>query len=395
MLLFKFKYYCEEFITNFKNVRVHFNVKYKILHVVSTLGYGGVSKVVLNYYENIDHSKYQFDFITHGGKEDFHENLIENGSNIFYIKTIKKSNLISYIKNGLKILRENGPYDAVHVHTDYQAGIFALIAKIAGVKIRICHSHRIDVPNKIARYLTPIFRKLMVISATELVACSNEAGKFLFGNKDFTIIKNAIDLNLFKQPTVSEKENLRCEFNIDQGWNGLIIGHVGNFNEVKNQEFFLPVIEALSNRNIDFKLIFVGDGPLKNKLKDDFERLGFKDKVIFAGIRNDIPSMMHLFDVFVLPSKFEGLGIVAIEAQAAGTPCVVSDTTPNESDMGLSLIRYIDLKVNINLWVEEILKSYNEKIYHSPEEINKQVSKKGYNIKNTVDDLLELYSIAK
>src|SRR5690606_29748911 len=101
------------------------------------------------------------------------------------------------------------------------------------------------------------------------------------------------------------------------------------------------------------------------KLKNDFERLGFKDKVIFAGIRNDVPSMMHLFDVFVLPSKFEGLGIVAIEAQAAGTPCVVSDTTPNESDMGLSLIRYIDLKENINLWVDEILKSYNEKIYHS------------------------------
>lgn len=369
-------------------------MKYKILHVVSTLGYGGVSKFILNYYQHIDTRKYQFDFITHGGPEDFHKDLIEDGSEIFYIDTIKKTGLVSYIKKGLEILKEHGTYDAVHIHTDYQAGIYALIAKMAGVKVRICHSHRIDIPNKTARILTPIFRSLTFVSATKLVACSKEAGNFLFTNKQFTVVNNAIDLEEFAFVDQVELEALKSELDISNNWEGILIGHVGNFNDVKNQIFFVPILEELRRRKIEYKLLLVGDGPLKENIESDIKLHGLNDNVIFTGIRADIPLLMHLFDVFVLPSKYEGLGIVTIEAQAAGTPCIVSNTTPTETDMGLSLISYLGLEEGAECWVNNILSvssEANNKLY-SNQDIKSLIGKKGYDIKTSVNKLLSLYN---
>lgn len=368
-------------------------MQYKILHVVSTLGYGGVSKFILNYYNNIEHSKVKFDFISHGIQEDFHEDFLKTGSKIFYTKTIKESSVFSYIKKGIKIIRENGPYHAIHIHTDYQAGIYAYIARLAGIKIRICHSHRIDAPNKIGDKLLPFFKLLISKNATHLVASSKKAGTFLFGDKDFKVLNNAIDLDDYSPISVEEICELKRSLGIENEWNGIIIGHVGTFTDVKNQFFFIPLMEELKKRNIDFKIIFVGEGLQKDKFKNQVHLGGHTENVVFTGIRSDVPKLMQLLDVFVLPSKYEGLGIVTIEAQSCNIPCVVSDTVPIETDMGLNLIQYLSLQKHVSKWVNAILNVITDNKEKNFNVIKKKITENGYNIKVESKKLLDLYRI--
>ena len=172
----------------------------------------------------------------------------------------------------------------------------------------------------------------------------------------------------------------------------ITIGHVGKFSPSKNQMFILQILERLVREDNRFTALLVGDGPLKKQIETEAEKLGILKNIRFLGVREDIPRLMRAFDVFLFPSLFEGFGIVTVEAQSVGTPCVLSDTVPKSTDMGLGLVKYINLDENLEVWCEEIKKALLIERPRSSR-IIAQISKKGYNIQHNVSDWLHLYGV--
>jgi glycosyltransferase EpsF len=311
----------------------------RVLHVVGGMGYGGVSLMLRTYYRNLDRSQLQFDFVTHQGVEDYHAELIQMGARVFYLKTMGSIGLLAYMRSIYRLIQAHGPYRAVHIHTNYQAGIVALAARLAGVRLRICHIRGTWIDANNARWL-PIYRALMIANCPQLLACSQEAGRHYYGYRRFTVIPNAVDLALF---TGQKAIGLRDQ--LDLGADDLVIGHVGRFTVEKNHAFLPAILAALAeDAGRRAVLVLAGDGPLRPELEQRFAAMGRSRQVRFLGTRTDIPDLMGLFDVLLLPSRSEGLPNVIVQAQASGLPCVMAAHLSREVDLGLGLIAYAPLE---------------------------------------------------
>ncbi|WML51589.1 glycosyltransferase family 1 protein [Neobacillus sp. PS3-12] len=367
----------------------------RVLHIVSTMDRGGAETLIMNIYRNIDRKKIQFNFITHTPmKCDFEDEIIALGGRIFKIPSLGQLGPFSYVRDLMKIMSAHS-YEAVHIHTDFQGGFPALAAKLSGIKIRICHSHSNSWPRGnqfMDRTALKIFQTLIKISSTRFCSCSSEAAEFLFGKRSFEsskvkILNNGIDLTQFENIQENRNEILR-ELDIPVG--AKIIGHVGRFSTSKNQTFILKVLKKLLEKDKRVFALLVGDGPLKQQIEEEALKLGIVDHIRFLGVRSDIPRLMRHFDVFLFPSLFEGFGIVTIEAQSSGTPCIMSDMVPRSTDMGLGLVTYLSLDESIDVWGNKLLDAFKV------ERPNKQlvfeaISKNGFSIKSTINDWLELY----
>jgi glycosyltransferase EpsF len=368
----------------------------RVLHIVSTMDRGGAETLIMNIYRNIDRQKIQFHFITHSPmKCDFEDEIILLGGKIFRISSLGQLGPISYVKELMKIMSSHS-YDAVHIHTDFQGGFPALAAKLCGVKIRICHSHSNNWPRGnrwIDRYALKIFQTIIKLSATNYCSCSIEAAQFLFGKQlakssKVKLLNNGIDLTQFEDFEMESRNEFLKEFDLPAG--AKIIGHVGRFSASKNQSFILKILKKLLGEDKQYFALMVGDGPLKKQVEETALKLGIIDHIRFLGVRSDIPRLMCHFDVFLFPSLFEGFGIVAIEAQSTGTPCVISDTVPRSTDMGLGLVSYASLDESIDGWCQKVIEALKT------ERPNKQyivetISKHGYSIQSNIKDWLKLY----
>jgi glycosyltransferase EpsF len=204
------------------------------------------------------------------------------------------------------------------------------------------------------------------------------------------ILKNGIDLRSFTNLDRNCKKKLLQELNLPE--DTITIGHVGTFSKSKNQMYILKVLKKLLAKDPRFVVLMVGDGPLKHQVEIESKKLGIHKNIRFLGVRTDIPSIMKTFDIFLFPSIFEGFGIVALEAQSAGTPCVLSDVIPDSVDMGLGLVTFINLDQGIEVWCEEINKGL---LINRPENkiIFNQILSKGYDIQNNIKDWLSLYGL--
>jgi glycosyltransferase EpsF len=287
-------------------------------------------------------------------------------------------------------------YIAIHSHTDYQSGFSALAAKLSGIKKRICHSHSNDWrqgKSYKARLTLKFLQTLIKMTATDYCSCSVEAAEFIFGKKvveqgKVDILKNGIDIEQFKN-IYNCRDSVIQELNLPKDVK--IIGHVGRFSQSKNHQFILKVVKKVIENDPAFVVLMIGEGPLKELIAKEAERLGILKNIRFLGGRADIPRLMKAFDVFLFPSLFEGFGIVALEAQCAGTPCVVSDAIPKTTDMGLGLITYMNLEEDLTIWSEEIMnatlllkRTKNNLIYNT-------IIKNGFSIKENVPKWLSLY----
>ncbi|WP_318509610.1 glycosyltransferase family 1 protein [Bacillus sp. T3] len=359
---------------------------------------GGAETLIMNIYRNIDKSKVQFDFVTHSEKKgDYDEEIISMGGNIYRIPSLGTKGPISYIKE-LKKIMTSTKYSAVHAHTDYQCGFPALAAKMSGIKTRICHSHSNNwlKSNRTAENILLYFlRKIIRFSATHYCSCSLEAARFLFGEKNkeisrVRILNNGIDVSQFSNTDSKDRDSVINELGLQKEVK--LIGHIGKFSPSKNQYFILKVLEQLVKVDNSFRAIFVGDGPLRNEIEKEVLKLGLKDYVLLLGVRRDIPRLMNAFDVFIFPSLFEGFGIVTIEAQSTGTPCVIADTVPKETDMGLGLVSYLNLNENLDTWCFKINEAL---LIKKPDKqtIENNVTQSGYNIKDNVKFWLDLYGV--
>lgn len=360
----------------------------RIAQVVGNMVGGGVEAVVMNYYRNIDRSKVQFDFIVYDTSTHVPQEEIEElGGRVFFIPNYK--HFCAHQKALLKLFKEN-KYDIVHSHLNTLSVFSLKMAKKAGVKVRIAHSHSTSNKkewkrNIIKNILRPFSKKY----ATHYFACSEMAGRWLFGDKTFergevTVINNAIDLDRFKFD--GEKRNeLRAELGLKENF---VIGHIGRFMSQKNQTFLLDVFNEVQKTRTEARLLLLGDGPMYDEIKAKAEKLGLKDKVIFAGVQPNPEKYYQAMDCFVLPSLYEGLGIVLVEAQACGLPCIASTEVPEVADI-TGEVDFLSLNEKLNVWASHIMQLH---INSDREQYSQNMRGTKYDIVSEAQRLLELYN---
>ncbi|MCQ2584332.1 MAG: glycosyltransferase family 1 protein [Treponema sp.] len=347
---------------------------------------GGVESVVMNYYRNIDRTSVQFDFICDSDSTDIPYEEIKNlGGRVFVVPPYQK--ILPYRNALIKLFRENG-YTVVHSHLNTLSVFPLSAAKKAGVKIRIAHSHsttsRKEFKRNIAKH---ILRPWTNIFATHYFCCSEKAGRWQFGNKAYNkgnvfLLNNAIDLEKFRFNKDSSVLK-RKELGISEST--FVMGHMGRFMAQKNHEFLINVFNEVNKKNPDSILLLAGQGPLVEDIKEKVMSLGLQNKVKFLGQRKDASELYQAMDVFVLPSLYEGLPVVLVEAQGAGLKCFTSDKVSYESKISDDL-NFIPLE-NSKLWAEEILK-----VKGMERKDNFTVcTQNGYNIKENASKLLLKY----
>lgn len=324
----------------------------RVAHVIGKLYAGGVESVIYNYYRHIDRTKYQFDFIIDAdSKIDPPQEIIDLGARFYTVPPYQK--LPQYMKELIRLFREN-QYQIVHSSMNSLAVFSLCAAWIAGVPVRICHNHSTSAPGEtkknILKYMLRPFAKIF---PTHLCACSRLAGEWLFGKRAMkqgrvTIFNNAIETEKFAfDPVV--RDEVRKEFGIEDKF---VIGHVGRFCFQKNQEFLIDVFAQVHKDNSKAVLMLVGIGETQQMIRDRVEILRLSDAVIFTGTRSDVNRLYQAMDVFVFPSRYEGLGIAAVEAQCAGLTVIVSDCVPKEAKASKNIL-FLKLENPLS-WVDAI-----------------------------------------
>lgn len=333
------------------------SAKIRVLQVVPNMQAGGLETLIMNLYRHIDRNKVQFDFIVHYTKANFYDEEIKKyGGRIYYLSFRDDGNILKYIRDLHSIFKEKR-YAIIHSHMPSLAFIHLGVAQWCGVKTRIVHSHNSSSSNTLKGRVKAFLLKLAPVFANEYFACSDSAGKYLFGNKQYHVINNAIDLKQFVYSEENRKK-IRSELGIDS--NAIVVGHIGRFNVQKNHLFLLDVFAEYIKKVEKATLILVGDGELKNSIWKKISELGLAENVILTGVRKDVSDFYCVFDVFVLPSLFEGLPVTGVEAQACGVPCLFSSEITQEANL-LPTTDYLPLKKSPQEWAEKILEMSKKK----------------------------------
>lgn len=322
----------------------------RVLHVVTYMGRGGLETMIMNYYRHMDRSAVQFDFLVHRDFEaDYEAEILELGGRIYRLPPLNPFSP-DYLGKLDAFFAEHREYRIVHCHLDCMAGIPLKAAKKHGVPVRIAHAHSSS-QTKDGKYLVKLgFKHVIRRYATDLLACSRAAGEWMFGGDGFLVMNNAIDAAQYSH---CPETALRVREELGILADALVAGHVGRFDPPKNHEFLLRVFSKLPK---NARLLLVGDGQLRKAAEKQANELGIADRVIFTGIRTDVPRLLQAMDVFVFPSVYEGLPVSLIEAQAAGLPCLISDRVPIECKK-TDLVRQISLFAGEESWAEAVLEA--------------------------------------
>ena len=368
----------------------------RILHVVGGMNVGGVETWLMQVLRNIDRDRYRMDFLVHTDRPCVYDEEIRTlGSAI--IPCLRPSNPALYAYNFLRILKQHGPYDVVHSHVHHFSGFVVWLALLAGVPSRLVHSHS---DTSSLRAKENFFRQwylrgtefLIKKCATTGLACSRQAALDLYGGSweedgRWRLLYCGIDLKIFREPV--DRSITRKEFGYSN--ETLVLGHVGRFSEVKNHDLLVEIFAEIVRIEPSARLMLVGDGPLRDEIVQKVERLGLREKVCFAGIRPDVPRIMRgVFDVFIFPSLFEGLPLSLVEAQAAGLPCIYSDTI----DSSVNIVNELNVQHSpdepAQVWAKTIL--YNIKKRKLSEYFSfKKVENSNFNLQKSLENLYGLY----
>lgn len=349
---------------------------------------GGVESVVMNYYRHIDRTKIQFDFICDEDSTNIpYEEIEKMGGKVILIPPYQK--VFKYHKK-LKEVLKSGGYKIVHSHINTLSVFSLFAAKCAGVPVRIAHSHSTtNKKEKKKNLLKQVLRPFSKVFATDYMCCSELAGRWLFGNKEYDngnvyLLNNAIDLDKFKYDEEKRKKK-RKELNIED--DTLVIGHVGRFVEQKNHRFLIDIFNEVHKQKENSILLLAGQGPLMEEMKEKVKILGIENSVKFLGQRNDINELYQAFDVFCLPSLYEGLPVVGVEAQATGLLCVFSDDMTKKTKV-LDTTEFLSLNQSVEEWAYTILKKYKS---FKRKNCTNEISKKDFNIKKEANKLIQKY----
>ncbi len=370
--------------------------KIKVLEVVSNPNRGGVETMLMNIDRNIDHNKFQLDFTSFVKEEsDYDKEINELGGQVVHLKPIREIGALKYTIQMKNMIKER-KYDIVHSHISINNSLVLLAAKLAGVKIRISHAHTTssEKPNTLKfNIAVSLMKKLNKMCANVYCACGEKAGEFLYGKKALEkgkviVINNAIELDKFAE-YFGKKEEVREKNKFNK--KDLLIGHIGRFDgEVKNHKFIIEMAEKMKKDGQEnFKFVLVGKGSREEEFKKLVKEKGLNDNVIFYGLSENIPELLQAFDVMILPSLYEGLPVVLVEAQAAGIKVLASENITKEVDLGLGLVKFLAIDKGPDVFVKEINKTNKKEI--SWKKIYDKLTEKGFNIKVNVKQIEELY----
>ena len=325
----------------------------KVLMVVHEMNRGGIENFIMNLYRVMDRDVIQFDFVAHTDKKcDFDEEIEELGGTIYHCPDYRIVNHITYCKWWNNFFVSHPEYKIVHSHLDSSANIHLRIAKKFGC-VTIAHSHSSAEGFGIKALVKSILKIGFNNCCDYKFACSSEAAKWLYGNKanEAIIIENGIDT---KKYVFNEKirNELRKEWNIQK--DELVLGHIGRLDKNKNHTFILDILKELNELGISSTFVSAGKGEELNSLLDKANHLDLEKKVLFLGLREDIPIILQAFDIFIMPSIYEGLPVSSIEAQASGLKCVLSDSISYESNV-TGNVEFLSLEKSAKEWADKII----------------------------------------
>ena len=347
---------------------------------------------------HIDRDRLRMDFLVHTTQPCAYDDEIRAfGSKI--IPCLHPSQPWSYARNFKRILREYGPYDIVHSHVHHFSGYVLRLAQQAGVPVRIAHSHNdtssIETGAGLYRRLYSNLTKSWIARhATLGLGASRQAAANLFGSVWETdplwqVLYCGIDLAPFRDSI--NPVTVRAELGIPA--DAFVIGHVGRFVEQKNHIFLVEIAAEVAKREPRMRLLLVGDGSLRPDIEQKVAELGLGDRVIFAGVRPDVPRLMlGAMDVFLFPSLYEGLGLVLVEAQAASLPCIFADVVPEEVDVFKPLMRRLSLSQPASAWAKAVIASKHDTVTITKLEALATLEKSRFYIRRGAKEL-ELYYI--
>lgn len=360
----------------------------RLLCLLSGMNAGGAETFLMKIYRNIERTEYQMDFCINTKEKCFYEDeILSYGGKIYRIPS--KSENIKEFKRQLTELIQSERYQYVLRITSSALGLLDLkIAKKAGVKVCCARSSNSadgsSLKSKIAHGIGSLFYRKYVDVA---FAPSDLAAIHTFGRKAYlsdqvSILHNAVDLDVYHYDEKARKR-IREEFGIAEDI--CVIGHIGRFQEQKNHMFLAEIFKSFTEKNPKSVLLLIGDGPLKIKLERKIYELDFSDKVLFAGIRSDIPALLSAMDVFVFPSLYEGMPNTVIEAQATGLPCVIADTITREADI-TGLVQYVSLGKTPEEWAAIVLDTENSE----RKDTTQSFIEHGYDIQSSASRFVEL-----
>lgn len=360
----------------------------RVLHVVSNISIrSGIMSVLMNYFRNIDREILEFDFLFYDERPDTYLEEIEKLGGITY-KILRPSNPINFNRALDSFFREQFKvYPVVHIHDVFLSGFFARFRRSGDIQKIIVHSHA----TKYSEYKIRAVRNKILSIPNYFVpdyyfACSSFAGKKIFGykfKKEGQVINNAINLGEF-YPEQEFSMQIKRMLGLEGKY---VIGHVGNFTPQKNHFFLVKVFKRILELKDDAVLVLIGDGRFKDDVIKKCGQLGIINNVLYLGIRSDVNQLMRAFDCFLFPSKYEGLGVVLIEAQATGIPCVFSDVVPLDANILKDSNQIISLKAPIDKWAKAAINcpAVDIRVVHQ------KIEDAGYNIATESKKLETLY----
>lgn len=356
----------------------------RILVVITTAftPTGGLTTVMMNYYRAMNKEGLKIDFAsTNVPPQSLLDEIHAEGGEYYQLPPRRK--VIAYF---CELRRWCKNYDLLHVHGNSSTSVIELMAaKLVGLKQRIVHNHTSKSQHP---WINLLLHPFFLMSYTKAIACSDAAGEWLFGSKQYQILRNAINVSCFHYDE-SVRRQMRQLIGIGDGT--FLVGHVGKFMNAKNHPFVIAVFAEIHRLIPDSKLLLVGDGLLRGQVEAAVKNHHVEDCVILVGLRSDIPQLLQAFDVFMLPSIYEGMPLSVLEAQAAGLPCFISNCITKDVEIGQDVIS-LSLKEEPVVWAEYMV-GYNKDNARRDRCIKNHelLTVAGYNIKEEADELRKIY----
>ena len=373
--------------------------RFRVLHIVGGMNRGGIETWLMHVLRHIDRDRFQMDFIVHTAKPCAYDDEIRDLSGRI-IPCLRYNRPWRYARNFRHILAAYGPFDVVHSHVRHYSGYTLWLAKRAGIPVRIVHSHdgaspSDCSPNLIRRAYLSIARRLISKYATIRLAASGKAAEAMFGpawrcDSLCKLLYYGIDLDPFR---ADRDCSLRATLQLPP--DAFVIGNVGRLVEQKNHRFLLEIARSVADAVSKTRLLLIGDGPLRATIQRQAAEIGIADRVVFTGLRSDVPRLLHsAVDVFVMPSLHEGLPLALLEAQAAGLPCFVADSVPDEADVVPQLVTRLQLSQSASTWARFVVASRNHAPPVTQDEALAAMEASPFSIGTASAELTQLYETA-
>ncbi len=323
-----------------------------VLHSVPDMNAGGLENFIMNVYRNVDRSRIQFDFLQHHSYDSFFDHEIRSlGGRIYRYPVVENKNVLGYQRYIKSLLRQHPEIRVVHSHMSSLSFAFFAAAKSGGCAVRICHSHSTSHDRSLKGWTKYALSRFAAKDANVLLACSTEAGRYLFGSREFQVQRNVIDTTRFAFDAVARRETRR-QLGVSEEF---VVGHIGRFSYAKNHSFIVQIFEKVRQMRPEARLVLVGDGEpeVKESVKALVHDRGLDGAVVFPEVTDSPEHFYSAFDAFLFPSLFEGLPLTGVEAQCSGLPCFFSDSITPELNVS-RFATYLSLSDSATNWAAHV-----------------------------------------